>query len=596
MIFLCGFAAPALAADILTVHSAQAARSDWAAQTPPADVWEDVAIPDDWNKRWPGFDGVVWYRIEWDQPEPLEPVGLDLEYINMAGAVFVNGTPIARDANLVEPLSRSWNLPRHWLLAPPLLRAGRNTLLVRVSGFAAYQPGIGVVQIGSAERVRETFARQNFWRRTLKIFTLAMNATLGAFFVVLWLLRRREVAFGWYGLTTLLWFVYTSNQVLVSPWPFASTHTYQSVAACLFVAFAASFTMFVLRFCERRYPRAEAAMWIAAALACAWMLLTPPPGVPLPRALLFLGAAGTAIAASGLLIVFALRSRQPEQLMLAVPALAYFVSGIHDLLYVLALLPGNFAYSDITAPVTTLAFAGVMAWRYARNVRRVENFNVELHSEVEAARDELAGNLQRQHDIEMTHARIGERLNLVRDLHDGLGGTLTGSIAAIENAPQNLTVPQLLGVLKEVRDDLRLIIDTSTQRQEGAQSLGEQLVALRHRMSRLLDTAGIECRWDISGVDDLHLQPSRALDVLRFLQEALTNVYKHSGASAADVVVRNTGGRLHIEVRDDGRGFRAEPGLGAGLPSMQARARRLGGELAVDSTPGATRLAVEAAV
>ena len=57
-------------------------------------------------------------------------------------------TPISRDAQLVEPLTRSWNTPRHWLLAPPLLKPGRNTLLVRVSGIAAYQPGLGPFTLG----------------------------------------------------------------------------------------------------------------------------------------------------------------------------------------------------------------------------------------------------------------------------------------------------------------------------------------------------------------------------------------------------------------------------------------------------------------
>ena len=103
-----------------------------------------MTLPDAWAGRWPAHDGVVWYRLRWSEPATAgapAPRGLAMDYLSMAGAIYLNGALLARDPQLEEPLSRSWNHPRHWLLSAPLLRPGPNELLVRVSGLAAYAPG-----------------------------------------------------------------------------------------------------------------------------------------------------------------------------------------------------------------------------------------------------------------------------------------------------------------------------------------------------------------------------------------------------------------------------------------------------------------------
>lgn len=575
---------------------AEAVRSDWSASEPPAEGWESVTIPDAWSTRWPRHDGVVWYRLRWEQRDAQVPTALLLEYINMAGEFRLNGGSIWRDASLVEPLTRSWNTPRYFVLAPPLLRAGTNTLLVRVSGLAAYQPGLGPVRVGPQADLYGDFERASFLRRDVKLASLAMQFALGSFFVVLWLLRRREVAFGWFGFYTMVWIAYTWNQVATSPWPFSDTHTYQGVAAALLVLFAGGFAMFTLRFFERRRPRAERVLWVAVVTTIAALLATPAAYKGMAIGLAVLAAALLVNFFCALFVWFAWRGRQAEQRALAVVFVLYFFVGVHDLLVYFRVLDSNFYYTDITAFVTTLAIAAVLAWRYTRSLRRIENFSAELGQEVAQARSELAAHLHTQHALEVSHARIGERLNLVRDLHDGLGGTLTGSIAAIEQAPGNLSAPQLLQVLKQVRDDLRLIIDASATVPGGTSALAEQLAPLRHRMSRLLDANGIDCRWHIDSVESLRLGASQTLDVLRFVQEALSNALKHSGASQVEVSLDYQAPRLRIEVRDNGPGLVGEAGKGAGMQSMRARARRLGGEFQFEAAPGATRVWVEAVV
>ena len=76
--------------------------------------------------------------------------------------------------------------------------------------------------------------------------------------------------------------------------------------------------------------------------------------------------------------------------------------------------------------------------------------------------------------------------------------------------------------------------------------------------------------------------------VYRLIQEALTNVVKHAGATAVEVEVRECDGVVQITVRDDGRGFDPEDETeGFGLRGMQERVSPLGGRLGVESAPGA---------
>ena len=201
--------------------------------------------------------------------------------------------------------------------------------------------------------------------------------------------------------------------------------------------------------------------------------------------------------------------------------------------------------------------------------------------------------MSQQHALELAHSRAGERLQLVRDLHDGFGGTLVGAIARLEQAPADTPKAQVVDLLKEMRDDLRLVIDTTAQEQA---DLAQLIAPLRHRASRLLDAADIDARWQLEDLDGLQLEPARSLDLLRLLQEALTNVQRHAAANEVTGRLVTAARTVRLEVGDDGCGFDATQVAGNhyGLIGMRERARELGGRATVDSRPGAgTRIVVE---
>jgi signal transduction histidine kinase len=243
----------------------------------------------------------------------------------------------------------------------------------------------------------------------------------------------------------------------------------------------------------------------------------------------------------------------------------------------------------IAALVTSLGVMCAVAYRFVAATRRIEEFNVELLREVDAATQELGETLAREHALALAKSRADERLQLTRDLHDGFGGTLLGAIAQLEHAPDATSKAHIVATLKEMRDDLRLIIDSTARERVDLTGL---LMPLRYRFDQILEAAGIDSHWHLNDVDGIELDGSRSLDLLRLLQEALTNVFKHSGATRVDVSLERRDALLHLRVLDDGRGL-SDPTIGkprsggAGLASMRLRAGRLQGELRIDSTQDA---------
>src|SRR5690606_28515676 len=105
----------------------------------------------------------------------------------------------------------------------------------------------------------------------------------------------------------------------------------------------------------------------------------------------------------------------------------------------------------------------IIADRFARDFERIEHYNSDLQAAVEATRTELTRTLQREHELQSSNIRLNERLRLSHDLHDSLGGSLVRSIATVEQSPAALDNRRFLSMLKELRDDLRQIIDSTSQ-------------------------------------------------------------------------------------------------------------------------------------
>lgn len=573
----------------------EAARSDRNAATPPTSGWVRVALPDDWSRRWPGFDGTVWYRLTWWQEDASGPTALMIDYWTLAGAAYLNGQLIERDPRLVEPLSRSWNAPRRWQFAPPMLREGTNVLLVRVSGHAVYQSGLGPATLGDPALISARYDAAQTVRRTLPTFNLGITVALASFFLAIWLMRRRETAYGWYSMATFAWAGYSLNLVARSPWPFATTDGWARTTIIFLLLFAVSHCLFILRFLDRRYPRAEMLLWAGFAVGALCLVAVPHSLIGATR--VAMSGAAFAIYCGAVLFLFVqtARSRRIDHWVLNISNALTIAAGAHDNLTFAGLLDDNIYYSPVTSQMLIICMATVLAWRFVSAMTRVERFNEELAEKVEVARQETAAALRRQHELELAGSRMAERIDLVRNLHDGMGATLVNNIAVLEHGERKVAAGRFLSILKELREELRLIIDTTTGAQPADRSLAEWIAPLRSRLTLLCENRGIKCSWRLDEAENHILPFAQSLDIMRVVQEGVTNALRHSGASAIAVALESSGAGLTLTINDNGRGF--DPACvrdeGLGLSSMTSRGARLGGSLDIRSTRDGTVVILE---
>ena len=131
-----------------------------------------------------------------------------------------------------------------------------------------------------------------------------------------------------------------------------------------------------------------------------------------------------------------------------------------------------------------------------------------------------------------------------------------------------------------MRGDVQATIADVRHLVEGLRPVALDEVGLTEALRRLVDgvsAAGPAVRLVTDGAES----PAAAVEVAayRIVQEALTNVLRHSGAASCDVSVCAQNGSLVVSVADDGRGAAGVPGGGAGLETMRERAEELGGSL-----------------
>jgi signal transduction histidine kinase len=146
-------------------------------------------------------------------------------------------------------------------------------------------------------------------------------------------------------------------------------------------------------------------------------------------------------------------------------------------------------------------------------------------------------------------------------------------------------------VLKGCIDDLKLAIDSMEPVQADLLLL---LATVRFRLGPRLESAGIALRWEIENVPALNwIDPRNALHILRIVQEAFTNIIKHTHATEIHVATGVDKDCVVVMITDNGQGFSVAQGIsnaGKGLGNQIRRAASIGAEIHWKSSNAGTRL------
>jgi two-component system, NarL family, sensor histidine kinase UhpB len=185
-------------------------------------------------------------------------------------------------------------------------------------------------------------------------------------------------------------------------------------------------------------------------------------------------------------------------------------------------------------------------------------------------------------------AQEAERLRIARELHDEVGQTLTAVALRAERAAGEL--PAQAPALGEIVDTVHRSLEDVRRiarelRPEALDDLGlvDALISLCLRMER---QGAVRVLRELEGGLP-PLGPEVELVIYRVAQEALTNAFRHAGASQVRVALRREHDGVVLSVADDGRGLPAPmPAQATGLAGMRERAILIDGRLEIDSPPG----------
>lgn len=225
-------------------------------------------------------------------------------------------------------------------------------------------------------------------------------------------------------------------------------------------------------------------------------------------------------------------------------------------------------------------------------VRRADHI---IHSQSEE-RIHAEGELRRQ---QRTLVTLRERERLARELHDSVGqvlgylNTQAQAISILWSQGQTQDAHRLLQRLVEVVQHAHAEVRTQIQSLQSGESYRlDFTAALEQYMAEFRQESHIGV--ELINIDkwlDKSVDRNTEMQLLKIVQEALTNVRKHAAATRASVTLDFSNEQALVTVADDGKGFALDQtpdvdGLHFGLRMMYDRAQEIGGSMDVQSAPG----------
>jgi len=251
--------------------------------------------------------------------------------------------------------------------------------------------------------------------------------------------------------------------------------------------------------------------------------------------------------------------------------------------------------SKVARDITAQVRAAELLRRSEQELRRLSE---SLESQVRTRTRELL-----ELSWQLMRVRDEERRHVARELHDSAGQSLAVLAMEVDQLLQKAAnSPELVADIEQIRETVRQLhseIRTTSYLlypplldESGLQA------AVNWYAGGLSERANL--RIDVQVTDDLGRLPrDLELVLFRLIQEALTNVHRHSGATQAWISICRSKAEVTAEVRDNGTGMSPERltqvrqgGSGVGVRGMRERIRQFQGVLEVDSDPTGTRVSV----
>lgn len=536
--------------------------------------------------------------FDWHASDAREAWSVYLPRFTNGVAVRVNGTEIL-DSRRDPAANRSDRAtPEIAVIPASLLHDGKNELAIRLFVWGPISGFLDKLYVGPDASLRPYDERRTLIFVTLPIVFAAWQGILAVILTVMWAMRRGEAGYGALAAAMTLGaiqaFLLTAIDQPAHPELNATLLASAPLESACVLAFGILFFL-------RRWPRLLGPLIFApGGLLVLVGLFGDPAAIRKAFVILGVPAIGLHLVLLAVIVAWSeVRKPDAPSLLLGCGITVVLTSLLHDVLEVAGLIPDHrLFFTGLSYSAVLAAIGAGLTWRFARALNRVDGFAAHLAIQLREAEDKLSASFAREKQRDREAALARERTRLMRDLHDGLGGQLVSIVALSERGTASGIGEAARAALK----DLRLVIDSMDD------IGGDLMLALgswRERVAAQLRPHDIALDWHaVPPGLPVHpeLRPWHVVQIVRILDEAVTNAVKH--ASARRIAVRietlpdETGeARGCITVADDGAGFAlAQGGIaagsasksGRGLANMRSRAARCGAELVQTSGAGGT--------
>jgi signal transduction histidine kinase len=485
------------------------------------------------------------------------------------------------------------NTPAIAVIPASVLRDGDNAVSIRLLIWGPITGFLDRIYVGPDELLRPGYDLRTLIFVTLPVVFSSWQAILAVILGIMWVMRRHEPA---YGVLAAAMAVGVGQAFLQTPMggetPLSRLNVVLISSAPLESALVLTFALLLSGWRWQRYG---------------WILFIP--GIALALSGLFGNQALSrtlflvlAVPMVGLSLIImavvtarsALKRQNVASFLLGCAVTIMLTCWIADLLSVFQMTPNRIFVARLSYSVMLVAIGAGLTWRFARALNQVDGFAGRLVTQVREAEEKLKASFAREEERARAAALARERTRLMRDLHDGLGGQLVSIVALSERGNGSAGIGD---AARAALKDLRLVIDSMDD------IGGDLMLALgswRERAMAQLRPHDIALDWRAGTAQGLpvhpELRPWHVIQIVRLLDEAVTNAVKHANARRITVRIETLAGtdglaRGCIIVEDDGKGFEiTSEGAAAGaikaargLRNMRSRAARCGAELELSS-------------
>ena len=497
--------------------------------------------------------------------------------------VSVNGVVILdsrRDPAANRP---DRNTPQIAVIPASVLHDGANDVSIRLFIWGPISGFLDRIWIGPDELLRPSYNLRTLIFVTLPVVFSSWQAILAVILGIMWVMRRHEPAYGVLAAAMAVGVGQAFLQTPMGETPFSRLNVVLISSAPIESALVLTFALLFSGWKWRHYG---------------WIIFIP--GVLLAlaglfgnqatvRALfLFLAVPTVGVSLAIMAIVTArsvLQRQNVASLLLGCAVTIMLTCWIVDLLSVFGVMPNRIFTSRLSYSAMLVAIGAGLTWRFARALNEVDGFAGRLVTQVRDAESKLKASFVREEERARAAALARERTRLMRDLHDGLGGQLVSIVALSERGNGSAGIGD---AARAALKDLRLVIDSMDD------IGGDLMLALgswRERAMAQLRPHDIALDWRAVTAQGLpvhpELRPWHVIQIVRLLDEAVTNAVKHANAKRITVRIETLTGadgvdRGCITVEDDGRGFEITIGWRGG------RRDKSGARLAQHAKPRGT--------